>query len=115
MLVTYVSLYQRKITYWCSTFPVLLSCHAYQWSSDKPKYSPVKKGNRKVCEICLELTFPAGIYLLKVSNRNTRASCEICSKLTIKIPERRHWRCSGIFIVYLEHISHLVLVLLLAT
>ena len=33
---------------------------------------------------------PAGIYLLKVSNRNTRARCETCSKLTIKIPERRH-------------------------
>ena len=31
---------------------------------------------------------PAGIYLLKVSNRNTRARCEICSKLTIKTPER---------------------------
>ena len=24
---------------------------------------------------------PAGIYLLKVNNRNTRARCEICSKL----------------------------------
>ena len=32
---------------------------------------------------------PAGIYLLKVGNRNTRTSCEICSKLTIKTPERR--------------------------
>ena len=30
--------------------------------------------------------FPAGIYLLKVNYRNTRTSCEICSKLTIKIP-----------------------------
>ena len=29
---------------------------------------------------------PAGIYLLKVNNRNTRTRCEICSKLTIKIP-----------------------------
>ena len=29
------------------------------------------------------------IYLLKVNNRNTRTRCEICSKLTIKIPERR--------------------------
>ena len=28
---------------------------------------------------------PAGIYLLKVNNRNTRTRCEICSKLTIKI------------------------------
>ena len=35
---------------------------------------------------------PAGIYLLKVNNRNTRIRCEICSKLTIKIPERRQWR-----------------------
>ena len=32
---------------------------------------------------------PAGIYLFKVNNRNTRTRCEICSKLTIKIPERR--------------------------
>ena len=33
---------------------------------------------------------PAGIYLLKVNNRNTRTRCEICSKVTIKTPERRH-------------------------
>ena len=35
------------------------------------------------------LGLPAGIYLLKVNRRNTRTRCEICSKLTIKIPERR--------------------------
>ena len=29
--------------------------------------------------------FPVGIYLLKVSNRNTRTKCEICSELTIKL------------------------------
>ena len=34
---------------------------------------------------------PASIYLHKVNNRNTRKRCEICSKLTIKTPERRHW------------------------
>ena len=28
------------------------------------------------------------IYLFQVNNRNTRTSCEICSKLTIKTPER---------------------------
>ena len=33
--------------------------------------------------------FLAGIYLLKVNNRKTRTRCEICSKLTIKKPERR--------------------------
>ena len=56
-----------------------------------------------------------GIYLLIVDNRNSRTRCEICSKLTIKIPERYHWRRSGIFIVNFEHISHLVLVFLLLT
>ena len=61
------------------------------------------------CKLCALLcaTFPAGIYLLKVNNRNTRTRCEIWSKLTIKIPERRQWRRSGIFIVNFEHISHL--------
>ena len=31
---------------------------------------------------------PANIYLFKVNNKNTRKRCEICSKLTIKTPER---------------------------
>ena len=56
---------------------------------------------------------PAGINLLKVNYRNTRTRYEICSKLTIKTPERRHWRRSGVFSVNFDHISHLVLVLLL--
>ena len=29
----------------------------------------------------------AGMYLLKVNNRNTKTKCEIYSKLTIKTPE----------------------------
>ena len=57
---------------------------------------------------------PAGIYLLKAKNRNTRTRCEICSELTIKTPERNRRR-SGIFIINFEHISHLVLVLILLT
>ena len=52
-------------------------------------------------------TNPAGNYLLKVNNRNARARCGICSKLTIKTPER-----SGICMAYFEHISQLVLVFL---
>ena len=58
---------------------------------------------------------PANIYQLKVNDRNTGTRCEIFSKLAIKIPERRHWRHSGVFIVNMEHISRLVLVLLLLT
>ena len=53
--------------------------------------------------------------MLKVNNRITRTRSEICSKLTMKIPERGHWRRSGTFIVNFEHISHLVLVFLLLT
>ena len=34
---------------------------------------------------------PAGNYMFKVNNRNTRTRCEICSKLTIKTPERRNY------------------------
>ena len=30
---------------------------------------------------------PVGNYMFKVYNRNARTRCEICSKLTIKIPE----------------------------
>ena len=55
----------------------------------------------------IERSFPANIYLIKVSNRNTRKRCEICSKLILKTPERRQWHHSGVFIVNFEHISHL--------
>ena len=58
---------------------------------------------------------PAGIYLFKVNNRNNRTKCEICSELTIKTSERRHWRHFGVFIVNFDYLSHLVLVFLLLT
>ena len=38
--------------------------------------------------------YRASIYLFKVNNRNTRKRCKICSKLTIKTPEKRR---SGVF------------------
>ena len=48
--------------------------------------------------------YPAGNYTFKVNNKNTRTRCEICSKLTIKRPERCQWRRSGILIVNFEHV-----------
>ena len=60
-------------------------------------------------------TFPAGIYLLKVNKRNSRIRCEICSKLTIKTSEGRHWRRSDVFIVDFEHMAHFALVFVLLT
>ena len=40
--------------------------------------------------------------MFKINNRNTRIKCEICSKLTIKTPERRQQPRSDIFIVNFE-------------
>ena len=37
---------------------------------------------------------PAGIYLFKVSNENSRIICEICPKLTTKTSNRHRWRQS---------------------
>ena len=51
--------------------------------------------------------------MLKFKKRNTRTRCEVCSELTIKTPERYQCRRSSVFVVNLEHISHLVLVFLL--
>ena len=48
--------------------------------------------------------YPVGNYLFKVNSRNSRISCEICSKLTIRTPEHNS-----------EHILHLVLVFLSLT
>ena len=63
---------------------------------------------------CTQLN-PAHNNMLKVNSRNSRKRCEICSKLTIKTPERHQWRRSGVFIATFEHISHLFLVFLLLT
>ena len=47
------------------------------------------KKNYKVSRLMALLDiFPAGNYMFKVKNRNTRARSEICSKLTIKTLER---------------------------
>ena len=61
-----------------------------------------------------QASIPAGNYTFKVNNRNTRTRCKNvrkCSKLTIKTPERHHWRLYGVFIVNFEHFSRLQLFL----
>ena len=70
-----------------------------------------KHAHSKHCQTSM---IPAGIYSLKVNNRNNRTGCEICSKLTVKTPERQYWHRSGVFVNF-KHISHLVLVFLLLT
>ena len=55
--------------------------------------------------------FPAGIYFLQsICICFSRAMCEVCSKLTIKTPERREWHLHGVFIINVEQISKMFLV-----
>ena len=51
----------------------------------------------------------------KLAIETLEQGSEICSKLTTKIPERHHWRHSGIFIVNFVNILHIVLVFQLLT
>ena len=44
--------------------------------------------NKQLQYFCSALRKPKN-YLFKVNNRNTNIRCEICSKLTLKIPEGR--------------------------
>ena len=57
----------------------------------------------KVPKYVSEYINPGDIDLFKVGNRSTRKRCEICSKLTTKIPE---WCRSGVLIVNFERISY---------
>ena len=66
-----------------------------------------------ISKIKINFQLQASNRMFKVSNRNSITRCEICSKLTIKTPERRLCRRSGVFFVNFEHISQLVLVFLL--
>ena len=48
---------------------------------------------------------PVNSYLFEFNTRNTRKRCEICSKLTIKTPERRQWPRS-VFLLLILNIFH---------
>ena len=56
-----------------------------------------------------DLANPADNYMFKINNENTRTRCEICSKLTIKKPERRPLNiftpCSSVSIVNLKQLN----------
>ena len=106
----------------CFSLHIILSMHYWVFSrilQRRPnwilKTSEITFIERHFTSSCRRLYILAGIYLLKVNNRNTRTTCEICSKLAIKTPELHQWRRSGVFISNFEHISHFVLVFLLLT
>ena len=54
-------------------------------------------------------TIPVDNYMFKVNHRNAGTSSEICSKLTIKIPEQhfsQDWIISFFFILYMMIVDH---------
>ena len=58
------------------------------------------------------IRIPDNVYLFKVNHQIMRSMCEICSKLTIKPPERRQFNGSVVFIVNSDYISRIVLCLI---
>ena len=101
--------------FWNYTWWQSLKCWQ-KWLLDFWQTQPLIHFMLLLSSISSLVSEPAGIYLLKVNTRNTRARCEICSELTIKTPERLQWRFFfGVFTVNFEDISHLVLVFLLLT
>ena len=84
------------------------------WNQSEKNLKPIcdtKRENRIRHTAATLILFPAGNYMFKVNNRNTRARCEICLKLTIKIPEwrQRLWTyftpCSRVSVANFEHVN----------
>ena len=53
---------------------------------------PRANESKYLCKVSTSYRNPVGNYVFKVNNRDTRTRSEICSNLTIKTPESRHWR-----------------------
>ena len=80
-----------------------LSCpNTAKYGTQKTPYFNTFLGSFKAFVI-----YPAGNYLLKFNNKNTRIRCGVCSKLTTKTPGQLER--FGVFIVNFEHISQLVI------
>ena len=56
---------------------------------DVTSYLRINYVTIQLCKDTLPNT--AKFYLFKLNKRNTRKRPDICSKLTMKLPERRHW------------------------
>ena len=70
------------------------SFHDISWTSAPTWCSPNLFARLLSLEWRNRIMNPAGSYLFKVNNRSTRTTCEICWKLTKKIPDWCHAYCS---------------------
>ena len=68
------------------------SCNNTQILRIQFVYGKVQNGKNSIFTLFKKCVLhPVVIYLFNLSYWNTIAICEICSALTIKTPERRHW------------------------
>ena len=109
------TLLYNKLIYQTCFYMFGLSSHGFWTNWSTHTSGIIVKSDFFLCDISQSVKWqifydaiPAGIYLLKVNNRNNRSRCEISSKLTIKTPERRHWTyfipCSSVSYVTFEHV-----------
>ena len=103
-------MYIREVEVHCEFANVIWSFSLYVviWDNNEETFWMLSTTHFPIVSLFLSI-----ISLFKVSNGNTRTSWEVRSKLTVKTPDRQHWRCSCIFIVNFEQISCLVLFFLL--
>ena len=66
-------------------------------------------GSKTILFTSRSFSYPAGNYMIKVNNKNTRARCEICLTLTIKTPERCQYEIIKNKVTWLEYTHALIL------
>ena len=76
-----------------------MRCSEHTWESDVCTYEWIYIIQKAFDAVSYDI--PVDNYMLKASNRNTKTRCEICSKLTIKTPERHQNDAIGIVLVSL--------------
>ena len=103
--------------FWVFCFVFFMITVSFLLNYQRSSQDLPQKGQRQALQkqVKTKSRYPNDNYMFKISNRRTRTRCEICSKLTVKILERRQQRRSSIFIVNFERIYYLLLVFLLLT
>ena len=95
-------------SFWClySSFWTNFTIFSSSFIVEFQQENVCRIGPVYVIQIGSSRQFPVNIYLFKGNNRNTRKTCEICSKSTIKTPERTYFApFSSVSIVDFERVK----------
>ena len=91
--------YMKETNWWFENFSKFpTTAKIYQTSSET--FRAIFLQEKQV--IIYGILSPGGNYMYKISIKNTRTKCGVCSKLTIKTPERRKWR---FYIMWQRHVE----------